>query len=155
MTTMADQSSAAETVSGKRATPAHQKHRNAPIAFFDGECTMCNAAIRFLMQRSDALLFAPLQGETAATLLDESQRDLKSLVLRTPDGQVVRNSTAVLRAAGYCRQPWALLARLGRLVPRPFRDGVYRLIAASRYRLFGKQELCRLPNEQEANRLLP
>jgi len=46
------------------------------------------------------------------------------------------------------------IARLGWLFPKFFRDGVYDLLAANRYRLFGKQEACMLPRPEWKNRFL-
>jgi salicylate hydroxylase len=37
--------------------------------------------------------------------------------------------------------PWNGLSILG-LVPRPLRDGIYRMIASNRYRWFGKRDTC-------------
>ena len=40
---------------------------------------------------------------------------------------------------------WSL-AGIGRVLPRGFRDAVYKLVARNRYRLFGKHESCVLPD---------
>ena len=42
-----------------------------PIIFFDGVCHMCNSAVDFFMKadKKRLFLFAPLQGETARTML--------------------------------------------------------------------------------------
>ena len=116
---------------------------------------MCNAAVDFCLKRSDDLLFAPLQGETATAKLAPGDRDLNSVVLLQPSGEVFRRSTASLEAAKTFGGVWPLLASLGLLVPRFLRDGVYRVIAKNRYRWFGRRDKCRLPTPDEASRFLP
>jgi predicted DCC family thiol-disulfide oxidoreductase YuxK len=41
-----------------------------------------------------------------------------------------------------------------RVVPRPIRDAVYRVIARNRYRLFGKRETCWVPAPEYRGRIL-
>ena len=43
----------------------------SPLLLYDGVCALCNAAVTFVLtrDRSGAVRFAPLQGETAAPLL--------------------------------------------------------------------------------------
>lgn len=127
-----------------------------PIVFFDGECGFCNANVAFAMPRADdAVRFAPLQGETAAALLSESQRDLSTMVYRDAQGRVSLRSTAALNLGARFGGLWPVLAAAGRLVPRPLRDGVYRLIARNRHRLPGSKDSCRLPTPEESARFLP
>ena len=58
----------------------------------------------------------------------------------------------------------AVMARLGglgsvlswgRIIPRPLRNRLYRVIARNRYRWFGRRATCRRPNSQEQARFLP
>ena len=127
-----------------------------PVVFFDGECGMCNSAVDFALPKvGDRVLFSPLQGESAVEMLTDSQRDLNSIAFRDPDGTVHRYSTGALRLCRYMKQPWPLLGRFGEAVPQPIRDFVYKLIAANRYRFFGKREQCRLPSAEEAKQFLP
>ena len=137
-------------------TLEHRPQVDRAIVFFDGECTMCNAAVDVLMRRSsDELLLAPLQGETAQTLLSDAERDLSSMVYRSADGQVLRHSSATFAAWSHMTLPFRLAGKLGLLVPRFLRDPVYKFIAANRYRWFGKKETCRVPTDEERSRILP
>ena len=52
-------------------------------------------------------------------------------------GKVLLRSDAVLAIARGLRFPWPLLA-VFRIVPRPIRDGAYRIFARNRYRWFGQ-----------------
>ena len=70
-------------------------------------------------------------------------------------GRVARTSAAAGavsgRAAGRSRSWWA--RALGAL-PQTWRDGVYDWIAANRYRLFGRRQVCRLPTPAERARFV-
>ena len=52
-------------------------------------------------------------------------------------GKVLLRSDAVLAIARGLRFPWPLLT-VFRIVPRPIRDGAYRIVARNRYRWFGQ-----------------
>ena len=52
-------------------------------------------------------------------------------------GKVLLRSDAVLAIARGLRFPWPLLT-VFRIVPRPIRDGAYRIFARNRYRWFGQ-----------------
>lgn len=120
------------------------------ILFFDGVCNLCNAFVDFLVARDTErkLRYAPLQGVTARELLGERRAgELKTVVLWR-EGSVSERSDAALGAIAELGGPWRL-ARAFRILPRFFRDWIYDLVAARRYRLFGKRESCRMPTPEE------
>ena len=125
--------------------------------FFDGECNVCNASVDFILKhdRLGRFLFAPLQGETARELLPPlpANRGDWFVVLLDERGVSTRTDAA-LRVAARLDGPWRLLS-LARWVPRWLRDGVYRLVAHNRYRVFGRRETCRVPTDAERARFLP
>jgi predicted DCC family thiol-disulfide oxidoreductase YuxK len=128
-----------------------------PIAFYDGECGLCNRFVQFVLDHDPdgRVLLAPLQGETFRDLLpDHGPPDLRS-VLVLDGGRVFDRSAAVLRVLRSLRAPWSLLGRLGQVVPGPIRDWAYDHVASRRYRWFGAAESCRLPAPGERARLLP
>lgn len=128
------------------------------IVFFDGVCSLCNATVDFLLRhdRDGRLRFASLQGETAARLLPTAvRRELRTLVLLTETGEQYIRSAAAVRILWRLGGGWRLAAAALWLIPRPLRDLGYRLVAALRYRLFGRRETCRVPTEADAARLLP
>jgi predicted DCC family thiol-disulfide oxidoreductase YuxK len=133
-----------------------------PVAFFDGECSICDTTVRFLLRRDRTrqLRFASLQGQTAEALRAERPdfpRDLATMVLAEPgaDGglRLRTNSDGIARALELTGSTG--LARALRLVPRIVRDGVYRVFARNRYRLFGRKDVCDLPAPVEREALLP
>lgn len=130
----------------------------ARVLLYDGTCGLCHGAVRFLLRRDhDAqLTFAPLQGVTAASLKERYPvipEDVSTLVL-VEDGEVHLRSRAVFRSLRQLGQPWRLLSGL-RWLPRSLTDLVYRAVAALRYRLFGRRELCELPSPEQRERFLP
>jgi predicted DCC family thiol-disulfide oxidoreductase YuxK len=128
-----------------------------PIVFFDGVCGMCNHLVDFILKRDrqGRILLAPLQGETAKSLLPPGdQGNLNSLIMRM-DGRWYRRSPAVVRILWTLGGVWSLLGTLLWLIPLPLRNIGYRIVAGLRYRLFGKKETCRLPTPEERGRLLP
>ena len=127
------------------------------ILFFDGHCGLCNKSVDFVSTRDlkGVFQFAPLQGETAQHLLmPEDLRDLRSLVLLA-DGKVFRHSSAVVKILWCLGNGWKAIAALLWLIPRPFRDLGYRLVARNRYRIFGHHEACRRPTMEERSKFLP
>ena len=126
------------------------------IVFFDGVCGFCNSSVNFLMSHDlrRRLKFAPLQGKTAALLLPAVMvENLDSLVFLSAGRMYVR-SAAVVRILRTMGGGWILASWLLWLCPLPLRDLGYRLIAAVRYRLFGKKESCRLPTAEERGLIL-
>lgn len=127
-----------------------------PLVFFDGVCGLCNRFVNFVLKRDriGKFHFAPLQGQTAASLLPLSDTEHITSVVFLHQGQVARHSTAIVRVLRELGGVWSLLGCLLWLVPRPLRDFGYRCIASQRYRIFGKKETCRLPTPGERARFL-
>ena len=104
--------------------PATSSDEVETVLFYDGECGLCSGFVNFVLRRYQAgrILFAPLQGSTAAERLDRSDvESLKTVVLVTPDG-VFRRSSAIVRILWYLGRAWRLLGSLLWLVPRPLRN---------------------------------
>lgn len=127
-----------------------------PVLLFDGVCNLCHASVRFVLDRDPAgtFRFASLQSDAARRLLAPHGRapTLDGVVL-IEDGRVYTESTAALRVARRLHGGWKLLYALV-VMPRFVRDAAYRLVARHRYRLFGRQDACRLPRPGEAQRFL-
>ncbi len=130
-------------------TPVPGTPGGPPLLLFDGVCTLCNSTVDFILrwESGPVLHFAPLQSAAAAEALATAQSGEPNLdtVLLIQDGQVHERSAAVLVLSRYLKWPFRALAWLV-IVPRFIRDAAYRMIAASRYRIFGKRESCRMPD---------
>ena len=62
-------------------------------------------------------------------------------------------SDAVLRIAK-ALDDWYRYLYIFRLMPKLFRDAIYRVVAKYRYRVFGKKESCMMPTEELLDRFL-
>lgn len=117
-----------------------------PILLFDGECGLCDRTVRWLIRHDGGRLhYAPLQSAVGRQALADTRfaGDLTSVVLIDDLGAHQR-SEAAWRVARLLPWPWRLGAAL-RVLPRPARDTLYRLIARNRLRLFGRADACILP----------
>lgn len=143
-------------------TTAHPETRpvqppgECAVLFYDGVCGLCNRFVNFVLKydRLGALRMAPLQGETAESLLDAADRETVSSVVLLVGNQTFRRSAAVVRVLWRLGVVWKVVGTLLWLVPLPLRDLGYKLVARYRYQLFGKQESCRMPTSEERDRLL-
>lgn len=130
-----------------------------PIILFDGQCGLCARSVRFIAARDRAgnFRFAPLRGtsatrECARLGIALPAGDLDTMILIDGNRALTR-SDAALAIAWRLTLPWRLLAAF-RIVPRPLRDSIYRLIARNRYRWFGSSDRCTAPTAELRSRLL-
>lgn len=125
-----------------------------PVVLFDGDCTLCNASVRFIVRRDPGGRFAfrPLQDDVSRRALAAlgHPRPPDSIALLDSSGARFR-SDAALAIAARLGFPWNL-AGVFRAVPRPLRDAVYDFIARRRHRWFGRPDACgvgdRLPDSR-------
>ena len=99
--------------------------------------------------------FASVQGSTGRCLLDQAGLTVDGLqtLLVLDRGQTWQHTSAILRVLHALGWPWRL-AWAAWVVPAPWRDGLYRLVARNRYRLFGRSETCAVPPADHAERFL-
>ncbi|NEU31849.1 DUF393 domain-containing protein [bacterium LRH843] len=129
---------------------------NQPILLFDGECNLCNHWVDFLLrnEKKKWFLFASLQSEKGKKIVHDFQipSAADSVVVILND-EVFLYSDAVLQVVNAL--PWYYgPLKLVRLMPKNWRDRLYKLIAKNRYRLFGKRQTCRVPTREERSRFL-
>ena len=135
---------------------------STPIVLYDGVCGLCNRLVQFLLKRDrrDRLRFAPLQSSFAGPPLQQhgfDPLDLDTVYVIVDHGQptelVLARSDAILYALLQLGGFWKI-ARLGSLLPRIVRDGIYQVIARNRYRVFGKHDACLLPETKYRQKFL-
>ena len=155
--------------------PRHDLMQPQTVVFYDGVCGLCDRLVQFLLRRDRrrALRFATLQGELARRTLPAHGVDpsnLDSVVVLTnwdeskppppPRGygetrqQALTRSRAVLHTLRELGGGWRLLAQIAGVVPDPLADIVYKLVARSRYRIFGRFDRCQLPPPDWKDRFL-
>lgn len=132
------------------------------VVLYDGVCGLCNGLNQFLLKRdpNDHFRFASLQSEFSASLL--KRYDINALDLDTvyvvadygqPDQHLLARSDAILHVLGRLGGFWGLL-RIGRALPKSLRDAFYNLVARNRYRVFGKYDVCLMPEESYRRKFL-
>ncbi len=124
---------------------------------FDGACNLCNGSVRFIIANDPAghFRFASLQspqGNAALARAGWRAKGVDSIVL-IDGNRLYRRSDAALRIAAELRAPWGL-ARALLVIPPAIRDAVYDWVAKHRYEVFGKRDLCALPDPALAERFL-
>ncbi|MEM1449420.1 MAG: DCC1-like thiol-disulfide oxidoreductase family protein [Planctomycetota bacterium] len=129
-----------------------------PLLLFDGECGLCAASVRFVLDRDRVgkLHFASLQSDLGRAIVTAHGRDpdeLSTVVLIDEDDRMWIRSDAALRVAADLTWPWSM-GRFARIVPRGLRDLVYRFVARYRFRWFGTADACELPAPGAAERFV-
>lgn len=129
-----------------------------PILLYDGTCGLCHASVRFILrrERNASIKFAALDSETAAALRQAHPSipaTSDTVVLVTPTTIHLR-SRAFFHIARELRAPWRWMS-VFRFLPAFLTDLPYRLIAALRYRIWGRADACSLPSPDERARFLP
>jgi len=141
-----------------------------PVLLYDGVCGLCNRTVQFVLKRdrSDVFRFAALQSALGRRILEKqgiNPADLDTFYVVVgfdaslpagPDqnARVLARSDAVSFVLGQLGGVWGFFGGLLMMVPRFVRDGMYNLVARSRYRVFGRYEQCPVPSEADRKRFL-
>ena len=140
----------------------NQNSMSNPIILYDGVCGLCNRLNQFLLKRDaeDRFRFASLQSDFAAKLLRRHGADAEDLdtvyVVRNYDESsesLLARSDAILYLLRELGGIWSV-AGWARILPRWVRDRIYSLVARNRYRVFGKSEVCMMPEPRHRHKFL-
>ena len=123
----------------------------------DGHCALCSFGARMIARfdRGGAIRICPVQTELGTALLTHhgiSPDDPESWLFLA-DGQAWTSFDAWIKAGEYC-------GGIGRgmslfwLCPRPVREWIYRWVARNRIRLFGRADICAMPDKRLKDRLI-
>ncbi len=134
-----------------------------PILLYDGVCGLCNRFVQFVLKRdrNDRFRFAALQSDFARTILERhgvDAVDLDTVYLVTsyqrPEESLSNRSDAAVAVLSELGGFWKLVAGILCIVPRPIRNWGYNLVARNRYRMFGKYDVCPLPDPRDRHKFL-
>ena len=132
------------------------------VVLYDGVCGLCNRLNQFILKRDrhDRFRFASLQSDIAAKLLQRhgaNAIDLDTVYVLVDYGQpgekMLSRSDAIIHVLQRVGGIWSL-ARAGAILPKSFRDALYEIVATNRYRVFGKFDVCLMPEERFKHKFL-
>lgn len=128
------------------------------LILFDGICNFCNSSVNFIIDRDakQRFKFASLQSDIGQKVLKEHNLKTENFdsIILIKNGILYQKSNAALQIAKELDGYWFLFYWIFYGLPSFLRDFFYDLIAKNRYLLFGKEEACRMPNENIRNRFL-
>ena len=135
----------------------NQQTLNKGLILFDGYCNLCSGTVQFIIKRDkkDYFRFASLQSEIGIQILSEFQLPLnfdKSVIL-IEDKTVWLKSNAILRIVARLNGLWPVIGIM-RILPQYVSDMFYDLIARYRFKLFGKKNLCFIPETKIQNKFI-
>lgn len=124
----------------------------------DATCALCSWGARMIhrVDKSGQIKIAPIQSETGAALMKENGFDPldPDSWLFIENGRVWRDFDAVIRL-GARSGGMGRVCLILRIIPRPIRNWLYARVARNRYAMFGRGDMCALPDPAFRARLLP
>jgi predicted DCC family thiol-disulfide oxidoreductase YuxK len=125
------------------------------IILFDGVCTLCNGSVKFLLKhdKEEYFHFASIQSELGALLIEKYGLEEVDSIIYISENKAYIYSEAIVQIVKNLKS-WHRYIYFSHFVPRRFRDAIYRLVAKSRYHVFGKEDNCMIPTESIVKRFL-
>jgi predicted DCC family thiol-disulfide oxidoreductase YuxK len=132
--------------------------KNKKIILFDGECNLCHSSVQFVIKydKKDVFRFVSLQSETGKKIIQHigiQNNNIDSVILYEPGISYYYKSDAALQIAKNLGGFWHF-GTIFRIIPTSFRNVFYDCIAKNRYKWFGKNDNCLLPNAEINSKFL-
>ncbi|MDZ7921352.1 thiol-disulfide oxidoreductase DCC family protein [Rhodoferax sp.] len=128
-----------------------------PLIVFDGHCVLCSAWANFVLKHDRNKVYrllaaqSPL-GQALYAHYGLGGSDYQSNLL-IASGRVYIKSDGTLRMVSGLGWPWRLVGVL-RVLPLPWLDVLYSVVARNRLRWFGRREVCYFPAPEDADRFV-
>lgn len=135
--------------------------RSKHLIFYDGNCGLCDKVVQLVLKidTQEIFLFAPLQGKTAAKMLQalpQEVREADSVILieqfRGEKPAILIFGKAAFRILWLIGGWWTPLGWIS-FLPSVLYDWGYRLIARNRHLIF-RQDICVIPSTENRSRFL-
>tara|TARA_B100001057_G_C22851595_1_gene951168 strand:+ start:2015 stop:2425 length:411 start_codon:yes stop_codon:yes gene_type:complete len=127
------------------------------IILFDGVCNLCTKSVNFIIKydRGDHFRFTSIQSEAGKKIIKKYSIDINKndSIILIANKNISYRSNAVFTILFYLKTIWRILLIFS-VLPSPIRDLFYRIIAKSRYKFFGKNDICMTPNEDIKSKFL-
>jgi predicted DCC family thiol-disulfide oxidoreductase YuxK len=136
--------------------------KGAHIFLYDGVCGLCNKLVQFTLPRDPhgKFQFASLQSDFSAKLLAQyklSAQDLNTFYVIADYGLATQRVLSKSDAGAFVLSQiggfWTAISAF-RFLPKALRNWGYDLVAKNRYRIFGKNESCRMPDPSTRDRFI-
>jgi predicted DCC family thiol-disulfide oxidoreductase YuxK len=124
----------------------------APVVIFDGECAICNGAVRRLLQldKKDVFRITGNGSEVGKALIARAglPADITQSTIVVVEGtKSWTHSSAIVQLVSRLGMPWRL-ASATRVVPVRLRDAAYRRVAMHRKKIDGADAACGVPTPE-------
>ncbi len=127
-----------------------------PILLYDGSCGFCQKSVQFILkhERDETIYFTPLQSDLGAQIKkDHPHIEGIDSILFLNGKDLFTESDAVLFLSSYLKTPYQLV-KYTRLVPKVYRDSIYRFVAKHRHQLNRHNQYCLVPTASQNKRFL-
>ena len=124
------------------------------IIVFDGFCVLCNNYVRWVSKRNPSKNIYYTNFDS--NYIKSNYPKLKlgdTIFIIKHDNEILEKSEAIKYCFKYIRLNY-FLKILVRVSPNFLLDIFYRIIATNRYRLFGKLDVCSIPNDISQENIL-
>ncbi|MHA3979694.1 thiol-disulfide oxidoreductase DCC family protein [Halovulum sp. GXIMD14794] len=130
---------------------------SGPVTVMDGECVLCSVGARLIARhdRKGEFRICRSQSPLGRALLEHygmDPADPESWLLI--DGGIAHTSLDAMIRAGRRVGGVGLFLQPLQIIPRGVQDWLYRRLARNRYRLFGRTDICAIPDPALRARLM-
>ncbi|RKO68570.1 DUF393 domain-containing protein [Sphingobacterium puteale] len=141
-------------LSGNRSNFILMDTQGKHIIFFDGDCLVCNRFVQILLKidTNNRFLFSSLQSDFAKNSLNAIPKNIDSIIYLSPAGRYIK-SEAILNICKTLGLPYSIVYFL-KILPKKWRDAGYDYFAKNRYKWFGTNKYCAVPNEQQRKKFV-
>ncbi len=130
---------------------------NSKIILFDGVCNLCNSFVQRVIRndKKNIFKFSSLQSDFGQNFLNNNQLDSKEFksIILIDGNKYYTKSTAAIKIGKELTGIYRISA-IFIIFPKFIRDFVYDIVSKNRYKWFGKQNECWLPDEGLKNKFL-
>ncbi len=127
------------------------------IILFDGVCNLCIGSVKFIIKNdsNDVFRLAAIQSPEGQEIIKKFSIDIEKIdsIVLIKKNKIKYRSSAVLCVLRNLNTVWRFLLIFS-VLPSPIRDLFYRIIAKSRYKIFGRNNICMTPNEDIKSKFL-
>lgn len=130
---------------------------DGPVLVMDSDCVLCTWGARTISRIDKRGEFricpaASPRGQAILKYFGLAPDDPESWLV-VEDGRAFGSLEAMIRVGRRCGG-WGHLLRLLAILPRPVQDWLYVRVARNRYRIFGRTDMCAIPDPELKRRLI-